>query len=123
MRDFVFVTGNQGKADYLAARLGLPIRHQKVVLTDIQSIDLHDVVFDKAQRAFKILKKPVLVEGAALDFDAIWVNCPVLSSSGFLRNSVMMDCVDWWTDWRHARQRHIAHTATLMASSSTTLIG
>lgn len=67
--DLVFITGNQHKADYLAKWLGVPLAHQKVDLPEIQSLDLREVVEDKARRAYDIVKKPVLVEDVALSFD------------------------------------------------------
>ncbi len=69
MKDLVFITGNQHKADYLAKWLHMPIMHQKVDLPEIQSLDLREVVEDKARRAYEIVKKPVLVEDVALSFD------------------------------------------------------
>lgn len=69
MKDIVFITGNQHKADYLAKWLGTPLVHQKVDLPEIQSLDLREVVEDKARRAYDIVKKPVLVEDVALHFD------------------------------------------------------
>ena len=69
MNDLVFITGNQHKADYLAKWLGMPIAHQKVDLDEIQSLDLHVVVEDKARRAYAIVGKPVLVEDVSLSFD------------------------------------------------------
>lgn len=71
MRDFVFITGNQRKADYLAQYLGRPVQHQKVDLEEIQSIDLKIVVEDKARRAYDLVQKPVLVEDVSLSFMAL----------------------------------------------------
>ena len=71
MDDIVFITGNQHKADYLAKWLGIPIEHQKVDLTEIQSLDLRQVVADKAEKAYAIVMRPVLVEDIALSFDAL----------------------------------------------------
>jgi len=71
MKDFVFITGNQYKADYLAKWLGLPVAHEKVELEEIQSLDAHEVAEHKARGAFNIVQKPVLVEDAALTFEAL----------------------------------------------------
>ena len=70
MKDLIFITGNQNKADYLAKWLDMPIKHRKVDLDEIQSLDLRAVVEDKARRAYDTVKKPVLVEDVALGFDA-----------------------------------------------------
>ena len=66
--DLVFITGNQNKADFLAKRLGHPVKHHKLDLDELQSLDLHAVVEHKARLAYDILKKPVLVEDAGLIF-------------------------------------------------------
>ena len=71
MKDVVFITGNQHKADYLAKWLGLPLAHQKVELTEIQSLDLHAIAEHKARQAYAVVGKPVLVEDVALTFDAM----------------------------------------------------
>jgi non-canonical purine NTP pyrophosphatase (RdgB/HAM1 family) len=71
MQDFVFITGNQHKADYLIKWLGLPVHHRKVDFDELQSLDLHEVVEHKARQAFLVVKKPVLVEDVALNFTAM----------------------------------------------------
>jgi non-canonical purine NTP pyrophosphatase (RdgB/HAM1 family) len=71
MQDFVFITGNQHKADYLIKWLGLPVHHQRLELNELQSLDLHEVVEHKARQAFLVVKKPVLVEDVALNFTAM----------------------------------------------------
>lgn len=71
MKDFVLITGNQYKADYLAKWLGLPVAHQKVDLEEIQSLDAREVAEHKARAAFSIVQKPVLVEDSALTFEAL----------------------------------------------------
>lgn len=71
MKDFVFITGNQHKADYLAKWLGGPVNHQKVDLEELQSLDLRMVVEHKARSAFAVVGGPVLVEDVALTFSAL----------------------------------------------------
>lgn len=70
MTDFVFVTGNQKKADYLARWLDHPVEHQKVDLDELQSLDLHEVITHKAQEAYRRLGKTVLVEDVSLVINA-----------------------------------------------------
>jgi len=65
-----FITGNQAKADYLAKYLGMPVKHTKVDLEEIQSLDLREVVDHKVKQAFVTLNAPVLVEDVALEFEA-----------------------------------------------------
>jgi non-canonical purine NTP pyrophosphatase (RdgB/HAM1 family) len=62
MKEIVLVTGNDNKAREVAEILGMPITRVKLDLDEIQSMDLAEVVSDKACRAYAQLKKPVLVE-------------------------------------------------------------
>ena len=71
MKQPIFITGNQHKADYLAKMLGIPLEHQKVELDEIQSISLDDIVTHKVKKAYEIIGKPVLVEDVALGFTAL----------------------------------------------------
>lgn len=67
----VFITGNQHKADYLAKLLELPLRHQKVELDELQSLDLHYIVEHKLRQAYEAVGAPVLVEDVSLTFNAL----------------------------------------------------
>jgi inosine triphosphate pyrophosphatase len=69
--ELTFITGNQNKADFLAKWLSRPIKHHKLDLDELQSLDLHEVVEHKAKQAYQILKQPVLVEDATLVFTAM----------------------------------------------------
>jgi inosine triphosphate pyrophosphatase len=69
--DFVFITGNQHKADHLAKWLGRPITHHKLDLDELQALDLHTVAEYKVRQAYSLLRKPVLVEDVALTFTAM----------------------------------------------------
>jgi len=71
MMDITFITGNQNKADFVGKHLGIPIQHHKLDLSEIQSLDPHEVVEHKVRQAYKILHKPVLVEDAGLVFTAM----------------------------------------------------
>jgi len=71
MTDFVFITGNQHKADYFAMWLGVPVKHEKVDLDEIQSLDLETIVDHKVRQAYAIVQKPVLVEDVSLRFTAM----------------------------------------------------
>jgi inosine triphosphate pyrophosphatase len=71
MKDVVFITGSQSKADYLAKLIGFHIEHIKVDLDEIQSLDLHEVVRHKLHQAYTKVKRPVLVEDVALEFVAL----------------------------------------------------
>ncbi|HRH32803.1 MAG TPA: non-canonical purine NTP pyrophosphatase [bacterium] len=71
MKDITFITGNQYKADYLAKYLGLPVKHVKLDLDEIQSLDLKEIVEHKVRQAFDKLKMPVIVEDVSLEFEAL----------------------------------------------------
>ena len=60
--DFVFVTSNLGKLREAEAVLGCKLDHRALDLAEIQSLDLVEVVRDKAARAWQRLERPVLVE-------------------------------------------------------------
>jgi inosine triphosphate pyrophosphatase len=66
-----FITGNPGKAAYVAHALGELVNHHKLDLEEIQSLDQKEVVEHKAHQAYDILKTPVLVEDVALEFHAL----------------------------------------------------
>lgn len=67
---FVFITGNQHKADLLAKWLGEPIEHHKVDLDEIQSLDLRKVAEHKVRQAYDLLGKTVLIEDVSLTLPA-----------------------------------------------------
>ena len=71
MKEITFITGNKAKAEQLAFHLHMPVAHHKLDLHEIQSLSLEEVVRDKAERAYSILKSPVLVEDASLTFQAL----------------------------------------------------
>ncbi len=71
MNDVTFITGNQAKADSLAKYLGFPVRHQKIDLDEIQSLELKRVVEHKVRQAYEAVGSPVIVEGVALEFKAL----------------------------------------------------
>jgi non-canonical purine NTP pyrophosphatase (RdgB/HAM1 family) len=71
MKDLIFVTGNQGKADQLAQWLGLEVPHRKLDLDEIQSLDLRTVVEHKVRQAYDIAQQPVLVEDVAATIAAM----------------------------------------------------
>ena len=71
MKDVVFVTGNQNKADYLARLVGFPIEHKSFEIEEIQSSDIDMVTTHKAKQAYALANRPVLVEDVALSFEAL----------------------------------------------------
>lgn len=71
MKKLTFITGNAGKAKYLSDYFHMPVDHLKLDLHEIQSLDLKEVVEDKARRAYEIVKSPVLVEDVSLVFHGL----------------------------------------------------
>lgn len=65
-KSITFITGNSGKAEQLSKYLGIPVSHHKLDLTEIQSLNLTEVVKYKAIEAYKQLQKPVLVDDVEL---------------------------------------------------------
>src|SRR5690606_22669074 len=65
------ITGNPGKAEEVSRYLGEPIEHIELDLEEIQSLDLEEIVRDKAIRAFEKVKTPVLVEDVSFIFHAL----------------------------------------------------
>ncbi len=64
MDNFIYVTGNQAK--YLTAKkyfepLGVDVIQKKLNIPEIQSDKIEEVALDKAQKAFAILKHPLIV--------------------------------------------------------------
>lgn len=70
-KDITFITGNQKKADYLAKYLGFPVKHAKLHLDEIQSLDLKEIVEYKVRQAYDKIKSPVIVEDVSLEFEAL----------------------------------------------------
>lgn len=70
MAEITFITGNQSKADYLAKYLNFPVKHHKLDLDEIQSLDLRTIVEHKVRQAYAEVQRPVLVEDVSLEFVA-----------------------------------------------------
>jgi inosine triphosphate pyrophosphatase len=70
---FTVVTSNKDKLDELHRLIPKHIEfdHHNLDLPEIQSLDLREIITDKAQRAYDILKRPVLVEDVAAGLDAL----------------------------------------------------
>lgn len=71
MKPVTFITGNQNKVHYLEKYLGYPIKHIKLDLDEIQSLDVRKIVEHKVRQAYEEIKEPALVEDGSLGFDAL----------------------------------------------------
>jgi non-canonical purine NTP pyrophosphatase (RdgB/HAM1 family) len=71
IEEIFFVTSNPGKAEYLKKFFDFPIKHLNLNIPEIQSLDLTEIVSDKARKAYREVKRPVLVEDISLIFNAL----------------------------------------------------
>lgn len=81
----IFITGNEGKIRELESILGQKIESQVIDLPEIQALHVKDVVRDKAQRAFKIINKPVLVEDSGIIVHS-WNGLPGACTKWFMKS-------------------------------------
>ncbi len=72
----VFVTGNLLKVEETSRYLKIRLPHQKLNLIEMQSLDIDEIVRHKAMQAYEILRKPILVEDTALQFEALGGKLP-----------------------------------------------
>jgi non-canonical purine NTP pyrophosphatase (RdgB/HAM1 family) len=70
-KNITFITGNAGKAEQVGRYLGIPISHKKLDLVEIQSLDISEVVEEKAREAYKLMKTPVVVDDNSLVINAL----------------------------------------------------
>lgn len=71
MDKLIFITGNPGKAAEVSRYLGFFVDHVSLNLEEIQSLDLEEIVKDKAGRAYEKMGQLVLVEDVSLVFHAL----------------------------------------------------
>ena len=67
----LLITGNKEKAKYFSKYLDMDIEHKDIDLNEIQSLDLKEIIKHKAIEAYRIVKKPILVEDISLEFKAL----------------------------------------------------
>jgi len=70
MKSLTFITGNLDKVKWTQRYSPIPIKHTKLDLTEIQPLDPKEVIEHKVKEAYKIVKKPVLVEDTSVIFHA-----------------------------------------------------
>lgn len=71
VESITFITGNQAKVEWLQRHIKTPVSHQKLDIPEIQSLELEEVVRNKAEEAFKQLQSPLLVEDTSLKFNTL----------------------------------------------------
>jgi non-canonical purine NTP pyrophosphatase (RdgB/HAM1 family) len=70
-----FITSSANKLAEVERLLGRPLVRESLSLEEIQAVDLDPVVRHKAQQAYAVLRRPVLVEDTGLAF-AAWNGLP-----------------------------------------------
>lgn len=63
---FTFITSNKNKWEEVCKILNFKIPQKNLELPEIQSLNLKEILKEKALAAFKILKRPVVVEDVSL---------------------------------------------------------
>lgn len=70
MSKLTFITGNSNKAKMLQEAIGFKIDHHNLDLTEIQSLNLEEIIVHKVKEAYGLINSPVLVHDTALYFTA-----------------------------------------------------
>ena len=60
--EFIFVTSNKHKLKEAEQILGRKIKHVSLELPELQSLQVSEIVRNKAESAYKIVRKPVVVD-------------------------------------------------------------
>ncbi len=69
--ELYFVTSNPHKVKEANAILGQTLKTSSVDLKEVQAIQVHDVVTEKAKEAYKVLGKPLIVEDTGLYINSL----------------------------------------------------
>ncbi|MDP2908019.1 MAG: RdgB/HAM1 family non-canonical purine NTP pyrophosphatase [Nanoarchaeota archaeon] len=71
MNNIIFITGNENKLREAKQILGVEIVSKNLDIKEIQDVDLEEVIKDKLMHAYKLIKKPVMVEDTGLFLNAL----------------------------------------------------
>lgn len=85
MKKMTLVTGNPNKVKDIGLLLGVELERSDMELTEIQSMDVAEVVKHKAIEAYEALQLPVLVDDAGLTFEH-WGQLPGALIKHFITN-------------------------------------
>lgn len=75
MKKIYMATSNKGKIKEISEILKIPLEFAKIEVDEVQSMDLEYVARKKVMEAFKILKKPVIVDDVGVYMQA-WNRFP-----------------------------------------------
>lgn len=67
----IFITGNENKLREAIQILGVEMVSKNIDIKEIQDVDLEEVIRDKIRNAYKLIKKPVMVEDTGLFLNAL----------------------------------------------------
>jgi non-canonical purine NTP pyrophosphatase (RdgB/HAM1 family) len=71
MKQLTYITGNKNKLEHFLRYADFPVEHMDLDLVEIQSLDVDIIIAHKAKEAYKIVKRPVLIEDVSLTFTAL----------------------------------------------------
>ena len=71
INELIFVTSHERKAQELSLHLDFPVTHHNIDLPEIQSLDVSEVAAYKAEQAFEIIRKPLIVEDVGFRIEAL----------------------------------------------------
>lgn len=71
LNDFVVISTNKGKVKEINEILGTNHKVSTVDIPEVQSLDLDEVITEKAKAAFGKIKKPVLVTDVSLEIEGL----------------------------------------------------
>ena len=75
MKKLLLATGNKGKLKEVQDILKIPIEAADIEIEEVQSMDLAYVARKKAEEAFRILKKPLIVDDVGFGIE-VWNGFP-----------------------------------------------
>ncbi len=61
-----YITSNPDKAKHMSRLLGYEVKPVSLIIPEIQSLDLQEVIMHKTQTAYNILKKPLFLDDVSL---------------------------------------------------------
>lgn len=70
-KEILFITGNNKKAEEVAAITGFDVSAKNLDIPEIQSLDVEEVAKAKALSAFKLTNSPVIVDDTGMSIDAL----------------------------------------------------
>ncbi|MFH0856332.1 MAG: RdgB/HAM1 family non-canonical purine NTP pyrophosphatase [bacterium] len=71
MNNLIIITSNKNKVKEISAITGLKLDSADLEIPEIQALDVEEVAREKAIAAYKIIKKPVIVDDTGLYIEAL----------------------------------------------------